>query len=115
MSASRRCWNVGRQRGDALDSASASSVATALVEGGTGENGDAVPAFEQVRGLGVERRGVSPTSGLDAGEETRVEQDRVAMGRETRRELGLERVDLIVGDGRARILEHREHPAQQGS
>ena len=116
VSASRRCWKSVVSVGDASIQRG-ESAAPGLVECGPGEHGHAVAALEQIRGLGVERGAVARRlECLDAGEEPRVEADRVAMGREARRELGLDRVDLIVGDRRSSHSRRRqEYPAQQGS
>ena len=104
---------LGRQRGDPLVQRGELG-ATGVVKAGTCEHRDSMPAFEQVCRLGVEREVVSGVDeGLDPGEEPRIEADRVAVGGEARSELRLECVELVVGDRRARVLEHREHSAQK--
>ena len=89
-------------------------VGVGQVGAGTDEVG--VVTLEQALGLGVQAQGISlVVERLDAREELAVEQDRVLVGGELRRQGGLHLLDFGVGVGAGQVAEHRAGAVEQGA
>jgi hypothetical protein len=90
--------------------------ASGVVEAGAGQDAVEVVALDQPHRLGVEP-GVVPrgVDGVDAGEQDRVQAQRVRVRGLQGRELPLDLAETGRGHRRGQVAEHRPGPAQQGT
>ena len=84
------------------------------VEAGAGAGESDAPAFERPRRFGVEAETLARLmQRLDAGEQRVVEQDRVALARQHRRDVAFDALDLVAGLCAGEMEERRAHPLEQ--
>ena len=84
------------------------------VEAGAGAGEGDAPAFERPRRFGIEAETLARLiKRLDAGEQCVVEQDRVALARQHRRDVAFDALDLVARFRAGEMEERRAHPLEQ--